>query len=118
MHELAITERILNICLDEAKKQKLSKITAIHLQLGPFSGIVPDCIQMYLDLLAENTVVQGAVVKATVLPLKVRCRDCGRTAEITRQQIACPHCKSLRLQMLSGNEFTIEHLEAETEETA
>ena len=116
MHELSITESILQTSLREAEKQHAVKIRRIHLLLGTFSGIVPECIQMYLDLLSEGTIAEGAKVEATVLPLKVRCRDCGLEGEITRSHIACPSCGSLRLQILSGSEFMIDSLEVETDD--
>ena len=113
MHELSITESILRTSLEEADKCHASRISAIRLCLGPFSGIVPECIQMYLDLLAEGTIAEGAKIEARTLPLKVRCRDCHAESEITRHHIACPACGSLRLQILSGKEFMIESLEVD-----
>ena len=113
MHELSITQEILRYSLQEALRQGADKIRTIRLRLGPFSGIVPECIQMYLDLLSEGTIAQGAKIEAVILPLKVRCRDCGQESEITRSRIACPFCSSLRLQILSGKEFIIESLEVD-----
>ena len=113
MHELSITQEILRYSIEEATRQGAEKIRAIRLRLGPFSGIVPECIQMYLDLLSEGTIAQGARIEAVTLPLKIRCRDCGREGEISRSRIACPFCGSLRLQMLSGKEFLIESLEVD-----
>lgn len=113
MHELAVTESILSCCLKEAAKQKAKKIKVIRLRMGPFSGLYPECIQMYLDVLAEGTIAEGARIEAEILPLQVLCRDCGKQSEITRKSIACPHCSSLRLKILSGKEFSIYSLEVE-----
>ena len=113
MHELSITQEILRYSIQEAKRQDADRIRAIRLRLGPFSGIVPECIQMYLDLLSEGTIAQGAKIEAVIQPLKIRCRDCGRESEITRSHIACPFCGSLRLKILSGKEFLIESLEVD-----
>lgn len=113
MHELSITEHLLRTCLQEAKKQGAVRIRTIRLTLGPFSGMEPECIQMYLDLLSEGTIAEGARVEASVLPLKVRCRDCSQESEITRSHIACPLCGSLKLQILSGKEFLIDSLEVD-----
>ncbi len=116
MHELSITEHILQYALEEAQKIGAQKIRIIRIVLGPFSGLVPECIQMYLDLLSEGTIAQGAKIEAQILPLKVRCRDCGKESEITRRHIACPYCGSLRLQVLSGKEFYIDSLEVDVNE--
>ena len=78
MHELAVTEHILDIALKAAKEQNAVRIRSIRLCLGPFAGIVPECVQMYLDVLAKGTPAEGAKIKVTTVPLKVRCRDCGR----------------------------------------
>ena len=54
MHELAITQSILEIALKAAGEQKASRIRVISLVMGPFSGVVPECVQMYLDVLAKE----------------------------------------------------------------
>ena len=113
MHELAITQSILEIALKAAGEQNASRIRVISLVMGPCSGVVPECVQMYLDVLAKGTPAEGAKIKVTTVPLKVLCRDCGREGEIDRAHIACPYCGSLRLKRLSGNEFMVESLEVD-----
>lgn len=113
VHELSITQGILNISLQAAAEQHASRIREIRLRMGPFSGVVPECVQMYLDVLAKGTPAEDAKIKVTTVPLKVLCRDCGREGEIDRAHIACPYCGSLRLKRLSGNEFMVESLEVD-----
>ena len=113
VHELSITQNILDIALRAAAEQNAAHIREIRLRMGPFSGVVPECVQMYLDVLAKGTPAEGAKIKVTTVPLKVRCRDCGREGEIDRAHIACPFCGSLRLQRLSGREFLVESLEVD-----
>ena len=113
VHELAVTQNILEISLKAAQEQGAVRIRAIRLSIGPFCGIVPECIQIYLDVLAKGTAAEGAKIEATLLPLRVRCRDCGKESEISRTHIACPSCGSLRLERLSGREFTVESLEVD-----
>ena len=113
MHELSITQNILDISLRAAEARHAARIRVIRLKIGAFSGVVPDCVQMYLDVLAKGTAAEGAKIEATLLPLRVRCRDCGRESEISRTHIACPSCGSLRLERLSEREFTVESLEVD-----
>lgn len=113
MHELAITQSILKIALDAAAGQHARRIRAIRLTLGPFSGVVPDCVQMYLDVLAKGTIAEGAVIEAERLPLRIQCRDCGAIGEIDRRHIACPVCGSINLHRLSGREFLVDSLEVD-----
>ena len=113
MHELSITEHLLEHCISEAKSRNASRIRVIRLCIGQLRGIVPDCIQIYLDMLSEGTVAEGARIEAEFLPVKVQCRDCGREGEITPHHLCCPHCGSLNLKLLSGKEFYIKSLEVD-----
>lgn len=113
VHELSITENILKISLEAAAAQGASRIRTIRLRMGPFCGVVPECVQMYLDVLGKGTPAEGARIEAHTVPLRVLCRDCGREGEVTRTHIACPHCGSIRLQRLSGREFLVESLEVD-----
>ena len=113
MHELAITQSILDISLKAAQAQHARRIRTIRLTIGPFSGVVPECVQMYLDVLARGTIAEGAKIEAKTLPLRVRCHTCGRESEIDRRHIACPFCGGLDLQRLSGRELLVDNLEVD-----
>lgn len=113
MHELSITQSILEISLKAAAEQHATRIRAIRLRLGAFSGVVPECVQMYLDVLAKGTAAEGAKIEAVTVPLRVECRACGAVSEIDRRHIACPACGSVDLHRLSGREFLVDSLEVD-----
>lgn len=115
MHELSITESLLNTCLKEAYKRNIKKITGINIKTGIFSGIEPECIQIYLDMLSEGTIAEGAKLHSETIPVKLMCLDCKNEIETTRSLSECPACKSRRLKLISGNDFIIDSIEAETE---
>ncbi len=50
MHELAVTERVLEISLRHAEAAHATRITQIHLVVGQLSSIVDDSVQFYWDL--------------------------------------------------------------------
>lgn len=114
MHELSITQSILDISLQAAQQQHARRIKVIRLQLGQFCGVVPECVQMYLDVLAKGTIAEGAKIEVIEVPLRVQCLDCGRESDIDRRHIECPFCKSIRLKRLSGREFLVDSLEVDT----
>ena len=113
MHEVDITQSILEIALKAAGEQNASRIRVISLVMGPFSGVVPECVQMYLDVLARGTPAEGARIEARTLPLKVECLDCGQQSEVTREDIRCPFCGGMRLKRLSGRDCRVERLEVD-----
>lgn len=113
MHELSITEHLLEDCIRIARENHASRIRVIHLCIGQLRGIVPDCIQIYLDMLSEGTMAEGAQITAEFPPVRVQCRDCGREGEITPHHLQCPHCGSLKLKLLTGKEFYIKSMEVD-----
>lgn len=88
MHELTITQNILKIVLDAVKGQKARRVKAVRLLVGPFSGVIPECVQMYWDVLAKGTCAEGAKIESREAPMRVHCRDCGKDGEITHRRIA------------------------------
>lgn len=55
MHELSITQSMLDIVLDQAKTADAKKVTKINLVIGELSGVVSDCVQFYFDFLKRVT---------------------------------------------------------------
>ena len=70
MHELSITEHLLEDCIREARAQNAVRIRVIRLCIGQLRGIVPDCIQIYLDMLSEGTIAEGARIEWKHFPSK------------------------------------------------
>lgn len=114
MHELAITESILEIALRHAKAQNAARITDLYLVLGQWSSVLDDSVQFYWDMVAENTLAQGAKLHFERVPVQLLCQDCGLTYSPTSRELACPNCLSPRVKVVSGEEFRLDAIEVET----
>jgi hydrogenase nickel insertion protein HypA len=79
MHEMAVTQAMLNMALEHADGQR---ITGIHLRVGSLSAIVPESVQMFFDYLSQDTLAEGAVLHFEVVPIEMACLDCGRQADL------------------------------------
>ncbi len=113
MHELAITEGILKTVLPAAEQGGAKRILEIRLRIGEFADIIPDCVQSYLDIIAKDTIAEGAKVVAEIVPSTARCRSCGFTGHIDHRIARCPDCGSTDFELLSGREFSVENLACE-----
>ena len=92
MHELSITQEILNITLEKAKEAQATKIKEINLVIGEMSGIVDDCIQFYFDFLSKDSIASGASLSFKRIPMQVRCRQCQFSFSPDDLQWVCPQC--------------------------
>lgn len=80
MHEMAVTQAMLNMALEHARG---CCITDIYLQVGRMSAIVPQSVEFFFDYLSEGTLAEGATLHFEILPLEMTCMDCGRQADLS-----------------------------------
>lgn len=113
MHELSITQSILDIARKAAEEHGARRVQSVRIMLGEYSGVVPQCIQYYFDVISKGTIAEGARLDIRRLPVVIRCHRCGRESRIDRRQVRCPLCGSTELKLIQGREFYIESLEVE-----
>jgi len=113
MHELSVTESILSIALENAKKANASKVTSISLVIGRLSSIVDDSVQFYWDMLSQDTICAGSKLHFQRLPARIICKDCHTEYEIQEELRTCPSCGSFRVRFVQGEEFFLESIEIE-----
>ena len=116
MHELAITQGIVNFALKEAANRDVQRITALTVAVGALSGIMADCVETYFPLVAEGTLAEGAKLTFRRIPARVRCIDCSEESELPDFRLRCPACTSRSVELLSGREAYIESMEIEEKE--
>ena len=113
MHELAITEGIIEAAVPAAQKGGAEKILEIRLRIGELSGVVPECILEYFEAASRGTIAEGAEVLFEKTPATISCRDCGYDGVITRGEYTCPGCGSTAFSITGGREFYVESLKVE-----
>ncbi len=117
MHEYALTRQIVKIVLRAAEAHGAKRITQVRLVLGEGSGIIPESVQMYFDQIARGTIAEGAQIAARLVKPEMRCPECQTNFIRPRFSFACPVCGALGSPTEIGNEFYVEGVELETDET-
>ena len=115
MHELSVTEALLNTASDSAEKQNAKTVTALNIKIGKLSGIIDDSVQFYWDIIAKDTICAGSMLNFTKIPAKFECQQCKYQFEIEDELLPCPHCQSMDLVTIQGDEFLLESIEIEKE---
>lgn len=114
MHEYPITQQIIKIAEDHGKAAGAAKVTAIHLVVGEYSGFIGESIQMYFDVISENTLCDGAKIHIKRVKPKLRCNQCGAYFERHAFSFQCPQCGGEGGPTEIGKEFYIDSIEVET----
>ncbi len=113
MHELAVTESILDITLKHAGQAQASRVTDLYLVIGQLSSIVDDSVQFYWDIISKDTAAQGAQLHFRRVPVELVCLNCAKRYSPAGEDFACPDCHSEQIKVVAGEEFFLESIEVE-----
>ncbi len=113
MHELAVTESILDIVKRHAEQASAKRVLRIYLVIGELSSIVDDSVQFYFDYLSQDTIVAGAELAFERLPLQVQCDACRHQWHPESGDWTCPQCGAAKARVVVGREFYIDSIEVE-----
>lgn len=115
MHELSVTEHILNIALKHAAENQAVRVTDLYITVGRLSSIVDDSIQFYWDIISDATICKGAQLHFNRIPAQIQCDDCATIFTLESELTPCPECSSTHLKILTGEEFFLDSIEIEKE---
>jgi hydrogenase nickel incorporation protein HypA/HybF len=114
MHEMAVTQSILDIALRHAQQAGAQRILAINLVIGGLTGFVDDSIQFYFDFLSQDTAAQDAHLNFERVAARVRCLSCAAEYAPPDSRLwACPTCGALGGDIIAGREFSVASIEIE-----
>ena len=113
MHELAITQSILDIALRYAQKANANKVVGIQIIIGNLSSVVDDSVQFYWDTIARDTIAESAILHFERIQTEMVCQDCSTTFHPTDEMFTCPGCQSSRVKVTRGEELRVESIDVE-----
>jgi len=113
MHEIKIAEDLSVIVFETARKEKLSKVTKVNISFGQMIQIVPEIFEFAFREIVRNSVVENAELDIEIVPVKMKCTNCGNDFQVRENLFACDICSSTDLEILNGKELFIKSIEGE-----
>ncbi len=113
MHELSIALAILDLAAEEAERRG-GRVVAVHLRLGPLSGVVKEALLSAYDLAREGTPCATAALVVEDVPLTAWCPSCAAERRPPYPELCCPECGTPTPDVRSGRELEVFALEIET----
>ena len=113
MHELSITQQVLDTAVAKASEAGASAVKQINLVIGEMSSVVDDSVQFYFDFLSQDSIASGAQLSFQRIKTRVRCRRCGHEFNPAADNWACPQCREFDIEIVAGKEFYLESVEVE-----
>jgi len=108
MHEMALTQDIVEICERNAGGRPVALVV---LEIGELSGVVPEAVAFCFEACGAGTVVAGARLQIQPMAGRGRCLDCRYEQPLERLYDPCSSCGSFRFEVLSGQEVRVREIE-------
>jgi hydrogenase nickel incorporation protein HypA/HybF len=114
MHELSVTESILEIALRHGNAANAKRITNIYLVIGQLSSIIDDSVQFYWDIVSKSTLAESAQLHFRRIPTELHCQECNFRYPPKEGDLTCQRCGSSQVNVVAGTEFYLEAIDVET----
>lgn len=113
MHELGIVFNIIKSIEEVGEENSLTQVESVTLEIGEVSGIVPEyLIDCWKWAAAKSELLKGSELKVEQIDAVTYCEGCGSTYPTVEFAKICPHCKSEKTYLLTGNEVNIKEIQA------
>jgi hydrogenase nickel incorporation protein HypA/HybF len=113
MHELSVASAVIDTATRHAEGRP---VTVVAVRIGGLRQVVPDSLRFYFEVVARDTICEGARLDLTEVDPRLHCGDCGRDWEALYPAFRCPDCASAAVTVVRGDEFQVEYIEVEEPE--
>lgn len=113
MHEMALSEGVLQIVQDNAVREQFARVRTVYLEIGELAGVDVEAMRFCFDAVTKGTLADSAALEIIRVPGTAWCLPCGKSVAVAQRFDACPHCGSHQLQVTAGEEMKVKELEVE-----
>jgi len=112
VHELSIALSIVEGAEEEAQRQGGGRVYAVHLKLGPLSGVVKEALLFSYELACEGTLLEGSSLIIEEIPIRIYCSACSAEGDpVSLQRLHCATCGAHCCRVVKGAELELAALE-------
>lgn len=111
MHELSLTQSLVEIAEEHARRAGGTVIRGIILEVGELSGAIPEALEFAFDVCSKGTLAEGAVLTIRRVPGHGRCAVCQAETACHELTAVCPSCGALGFELDAGLELRVLELE-------
>ncbi len=113
MHEMALTESIVEIAVETAEREGASRVRKVFVDVGALSHVEPEALLFCFSAVSAGTIAEGARLEIARTPGAGWCLDCGKTVPLGERFGPCPECGRFHVQMTAGDEMRVREIEVD-----
>ncbi len=113
VHEMSLCEAVVDIAVEEARKNGAIRIKSVVLEVGALGHVDPDALAFCFTAVSHGTLAENARLVIERVAGSGWCLDCAKTVPMSERFGACPVCGRRHVQMTQGDELRLRELEVE-----
>jgi hydrogenase nickel incorporation protein HypA/HybF len=113
MHEMSLTEGVLQILQDSAKSQGFKRVKTVWLEIGELAGVEVEAMRFCFGVVMQGTLADQARLEIIIVPGQAWCAKCEKSVAVQQRFDVCPDCGSYPLQITGGDQMRVKELEVE-----
>jgi hydrogenase nickel incorporation protein HypA/HybF len=110
MHELSVCQAIVAE-VERIARQHEAAVASITLKIGPLSGVEAMLLEQAYPLAVAGTALARARLLIDTVPVRVKCRICGKESGAAPNRMLCAECGDWRTEVVSGDEMLLASVE-------
>lgn len=111
MHGMALVEKLVSILEKEAASDEIGQVKTVYLELGRLRHIAPEELMACFKYIPKPEKLRSAKLDIVVLPIKIKCLECGEENIVEEVAFCCKSCRSGKVNVVSGDEFNLKGIE-------
>ena len=112
MHEMSVALEIGSICEKELAKASETRMTALGVVVGVFSGVEAESLRFCLEVVLKDR-FGDVELEIEREPGVAVCLKCGLRFEVQRAPFECPECDAVARGVSGGQSLQVSYLEVE-----
>lgn len=112
MHEMSITESVLEIVGEEMARNNLKTLKSLKLRVGELTAVEPEALRFCFEACIKGTPFEGALLEIEEVPLTGKCPKCLALFPLRDFVNACPACGQKPVEKATGTELDIVSMDA------
>ncbi len=114
-----MADAIVKTVIEVAEKNDAIEVFEVTIEIGELTMLNPEQVKFILEVLSENTILEGATFNIEMIPPKIKC-PCGYRGTIQAEKldhytpfIECPSCGGSDFKITAGRECNIRDIKIE-----
>lgn len=116
MHESLLAKDTLELILEEAKKNKATKVLKAKIKIADIEDISIESFKFHIKNYAQGTVAENMELEVEFIQIPIVCNDCGNKFYSDSHIYVCEHCGSENTYIGADEGITIEYIDVDIEE--